>query len=896
LINLLGSFTPRVAFSYFISIQPVVILSLTFMFNSTALQNVQHQLSQFASQGNFLSVMTTAFGNRLNQQKLQALRQQWLSGNYSIIPEIQVLSHGELGSANGAYAAELDKIFVSSDFLATASSSQVTSLLLEEVGHRIDQILNNGVDSAGDEGEIFSLLVTGNTLSPEMLAGLKAQNDHGFVSIRGRVIAVENSIYDTPFDDILSGGPGNDSIFGSAGNDSLYGNSGDDYLQDASGNNYFEGGDGNDIINGSGGNVGNSTIHGGAGNDSISEALGNGIVYGESGDDTIQDGVGNDLVYGGDGNDTLKSVGGTDVLDGGSGDDNISGLADDTIYGGAGNDSLYRSRFMFGGAGDDFIDGIDNGNAFLSGNLGSDSIKGWKYNDTLIGGDDSLDSGNDLFGNDTLVGGDGDDFLYGGYGNDFLDGGYGNDFLSGGSGDDQLKAGSGNDSLSGGTGNDVYIIDADALAAALYTITESINGGVDTIDFRSTTGTGIRIVLSENSNPQNITTPIRLNDVSMAEVENVYGGDRSDVIGGNSLNNNLLGGLGNDFLSGSLGSDSLWGGNGNDELQGGSGNDVFIIDADIDSGLDSITEFANDGTDTIDFRTSSTAINIDLTATATQTLATGVQLAAVSLENLENIYGGSGNDTIAGNALNNYFIGGVGNDSITGGLGSDRYVIDADTDLGSDRIVEIAAGGTDALDFSGTTTKAITLNLASVANQLVATGVNVIMPTVAIENAYGGYLNDNFTGNSLNNYFIGGAGNDTLTGSAGNDYLTGSAGNDTFHFSGIALTGVNTVATVLGTDTISDFAVGVDKILLSKATFTGITSAAGVAIGTNFISVATDALADVQTAAIVYSTGTGNLFYNQNGVTAGFGTNGGNFAVLTGAPQTLAATDFTIAA
>jgi Ca2+-binding RTX toxin-like protein len=202
------------------------------------------------------------------------------------------------------------------------------------------------------------------------------------------------------------------------------------------------------------------------------------------------------------------------------------------------------------------------------------------------------------------------------------------------------------------------------------------------------------------------------------------------------------------------------------------------------------------------------------------------------------------------------------------------------------------------LDFRSTSTKAITINLSTVTNQLVAAGVNVIMPASTIEYIFGGALGDNLTGNSLNNYFLGGAGNDNLKGGIGRDYLVGGAGSDilnggvdidTFNFSGSALTGVNTIATVLGRDNIVDFVVGTDKIALSKATFTKITSVPGGAIGLNFAIVATDNLAGRQSAAIVYSSGSGNLFYNSDGVmnsvaNNGLGTNGGNFAFLTGKP------------
>ncbi|MEH2323847.1 MAG: hypothetical protein V7K32_09775 [Nostoc sp.] len=52
--------------------------------------------------------------------------------------------------------------------------------------------------------------------------------------------------------------------------------------------------------------------------------------------------------------------------------------------------------------------------------------------------------------------------------------------------------------------------------------------------------------------------------------------------------------------------------------------------------------------------------------------------------------------------------------------------------------------------------------------------------------------------------------------------------------------------------------------------------------------------AATSTAKIVYDSVSGQLFYNQNGSTAGFGS-GGLFATLTGAP-TLAASDFVLQA
>jgi Ca2+-binding RTX toxin-like protein len=179
---------------------------------------------------------------------------------------------------------------------------------------------------------------------------------------------------------------------------------------------------------------------------------------------------------------------------------------------------------------------------------------------------------------------------------------------------------------------------------------------------------------------------------------------------------------------------------------------------------------------------------------------------------------------------------------------------------------------------------------------------------------------DNITGNTLSNYFLGGGGNDTLSGAGGNDLLNGGAGNDslnggtgldTFYFTGAALTGLNTVGTILGTDTIADFTVGVDKIALSKTTFSALSGALGTMTAADFAVVANDSLAGGSAAAIVYSTGSGKLFYNADRATfntvpplntpinSGLGYSGGNFAVLPaiGAVYpTLSAANFTIIA
>jgi Ca2+-binding RTX toxin-like protein len=141
----------------------------------------------------------------------------------------------------------------------------------------------------------------------------------------------------------------------------------------------------------------------------------------------------------------------------------------------------------------------------------------------------------------------------------------------------------------------------------------------------------------------------------------------------------------------------------------------------------------------------------------------------------------------------------------------------------------------------------------------------------------------------------GGSGADLLIGGAGNDTLTGGAGNDVFVFDRS-----NLVSQVLGIDKITDFTVGQDKILLSKAAFNlNVTTPAGSSLlGGEFSIVANDSLAATAGTAIVYASFTGNLFYNADLTTPGFGLNGGQFARIGAGlnASTLTSSSFTVIA
>ncbi len=112
-------------------------------------------------------------------------------------------------------------------------------MVLEEYGHYVDAQINS-VDAAGDEGDIFSGLVQGQSFTQEQLQQLKVENDRAIVTIDGEEVAIEqndvrewrgdnnNNIYkaknyspNNPW--ILLGEGGNDELWGGTKGDILFG-------------------------------------------------------------------------------------------------------------------------------------------------------------------------------------------------------------------------------------------------------------------------------------------------------------------------------------------------------------------------------------------------------------------------------------------------------------------------------------------------------------------------------------------------------------------------------------------------------------------------------------------------------------------------------------------------
>lgn len=169
-------------------------------------------------------------------------------------------------------------------------------------------------------------------------------------------------------------------------------------------------------------------------------------------------------------------------------------------------------------------------------------------------------------------------------------------------------------------------------------------------------------------------------------------------------------------------------------------------------------------------------------------------------------------------------------------------------------------------------------------------GVDEAIGTVR-DDVIAGNRNQNLlNGFSGNDELNGGLNNDRLVGGAGKDELTGGKGKDRFIFSatpnypeGLE---IPYRKPLLGTDRITDFEVGKDKIVLDAGTFTKLTAGKKVSFDT------VDDLSEARSSKgiITYVRGNGKLYYNPNGGGSGFG-NGGIFAILEDAPK-LGAKDF----
>jgi hypothetical protein len=159
-----------------------------------AFQNAYNSLTNFARRDDFIVKIQTAFGQAYDSAKVESLRHQWDSGDFSSLPNIEVRTGAELQGANAAYAGATNTIYFSQDFLNQYAGNVqvVAAVLIEEIGHSVDWKINT-TDTPGDEGELFSALVRGVDLSQEQIQQMTLENDSVLLNLNGDLFRSEKS-------------------------------------------------------------------------------------------------------------------------------------------------------------------------------------------------------------------------------------------------------------------------------------------------------------------------------------------------------------------------------------------------------------------------------------------------------------------------------------------------------------------------------------------------------------------------------------------------------------------------------------------------------------------------------------------------------------------------------
>lgn len=349
----------------------------------------------------------------------------------------------------------------------------------------------------------------------------------------------------------------------------------------------------------------------------------------------------------------------------------------------------------------------------------------------------------------------------------------GNDTVVAGDGNDTINGGSDADSLNGGNGSDIYLFTTSDVAAGEIindtgtsgSDTLKLNGSVDFtaaaqiagIEKLTFTGAQTATFDADQFGTGKISSTLSVTGQSDSNKQTITINNASNFSAANwtfttwyyssfSSNSDLL------IINGTTGDDTITGSTSKDSIDGGLGNDT-----------------ADYSTRTVDL---SVTLNTDTYVTVTVTGGSNDKI-----KNIENFIGGSGDDTLTGDGLDNILIGNNGSDSINGGAGNDT--LDGGND-GSDTLD--GGSGNDTADYSSYTADlTVVLNTSNYAPVTVSGSSND--DTIRnIENFTGGSGVDSIAGDSVANILTGNAGNDALDGGDSADNLNGGDGSDTYSF------------------------------------------------------------------------------------------------------------------
>lgn len=558
------------------------------------------------------------------------------------------------------------------------------------------------------------------------------------------------------------------------------------------------------------------------------------VITSTSGNDNETGTTGDDIVFGTTGVDIFDGDTGYDIADLSTLSEGITFTLDNAGFlifnHPGGQTSLLNFEEVIG---TDFDDRMDM-SLFQSSYVNDIVLNGGMGNDMIRGS----------FGNDTLIGGTGDDFLLGGIGVDSFDGGQGNDtvrflferfgnfepedataesvivdlrtqtVLNDGfgnvetlSGIENLSAGSVYGDTYDGNANDNELVgvslnntiraragddhvfsfgggdydgglghDKVTLQAFATKVTDGADADLLWDDLTATDTLEINLQTGIVSNNGYGGTGTVFNfeelEVFTADLSGIItGSDDDDII--SFLGDGVLvdAGTGNDIVNGSVGMDTLNGEAGNDQLFGLDGNDIIA------GGGDNDTIWGGAGLDTLNGNNGNDFIN------------GGTEK--------DKLFGNGGDDELRGSAGDDTLSGNAGADELYGGGGKDILLIDDDDTVidggsGYDRVIVTNASSNITLDLAATNIEQVWGN--NTAETFDASAMS------SFAKIFGGGGADTI---------IGGAAGDRIYGEAGDDIMTGNGGNDRYFFDA-----------AWGQDTVTDFAIGNDRLDVSAAGIT----------------------------------------------------------------------------
>lgn len=295
----------------------------------------------------------------------------------------------------------------------------------------------------------------------------------------------------------------------------------------------------------------------------------------------------------------------------------------------------------------------------------------------------------------------------------------------------------------GTAGNDAITI----AAGTSYTVT--INGTAYTFNPAGITAINVHGLAGNDT----------ISAATSAIIVNTYGDGGNDT---------LTAGLASDKLYGGAGDDTLNAGPGTNTLYGGFGNDHYVFAAASAATTTTVVELTGQGTDTLDFSAITVAVTANLTSDTSlakytnETVKTGATGEAAFFEN---VIGGTGGNTLTGNAANNVLISRGGTTTIT--AGSARSILVG----GSGAATLTTSGSVDDLLIGGSTDFDTNVPaLLAIMNEWKRTDKTYSQRVSDLRGTTTGGLNGSYDLNSTTVHLHSG-GTDTLTGNKGSDWF-----------------------------------------------------------------------------------------------------------------------------